>query len=374
MAFHLRLPRRVSFGVGVYAQLGETARSLGRRALLVAGRSALRRSGHLQQAEDMLREQGVDCILVEGVENDPSLKTCTHAIHTARRERCDFVISIGGGSVLDAGKTVAAVAPQSGELPEYFDGPRKLEKNPLPQLAVPTTAGTGSEATPNAVLSDPERGIKKSLRDERMVPDAALVDPELTVGLPPDVTAHAGMDAMTQAVECVVSRDANPYSDALALRAIDLLARHLPGAVADGSDLAHREPVALASMLTGIAFGNAGLGAVHGFANPLGAVIHAPHGLICAVLLPPVCEFNMSAAERKFAEIAHALGARSAHDVPAALAALNHRVGIPAHLRAAGFAADMIPTVVAASRTGSMGKNPRHPTEEDLAALLARII
>jgi alcohol dehydrogenase class IV len=374
MSFHLRLPRRVIFGVGVYAQLGPVARGLGRRALLVTGRAALRRSGRLQQAEDMLREQGVDCILVEGVENDPSLKTCAHAIHTARRERCDFVLSIGGGSALDAGKTAAAVAPQAGELPEYFDGPRKLEKPPLPQLAVPTTAGTGSESTPNAVLSDTDRGVKKSLRDERMVPDAALVDPELTVPLPPEITAHAGMDALAQAVECFVSRDANPYSDALALRAIDLVARHLPGAVADGADMAHREPVALASLLTGIAFGNAGLGAVHGFANPLGAALHAPHGLICAVLLPPVCEFNLPAAERKFGEIAHVLGARSGHDVPAALAALNHRLGIPATLRAQGLTRDQLPALVAASRSGSMNKNPRPPTDEDLAGLLARVL
>lgn len=374
MTFQLRLPRRVIFGTGTYSQLGEVARGLGRRALLVTGRSALRRSGRLQQAEDLLREQGVDYILVEGVENDPSLKTCVHAIHTARKERCDFVISIGGGSALDAGKTVAAVAPQAGELQEYFDGPRKLEKTPLPQLAVPTTAGTGTEATPNAVLSDTDRGVKKSLRDERMVPDAALVDPELTAPLPPEITAHAGMDAMTQAIECVVSRDANPYSDALALRAIDLLARHLPGAVANGTDMTHREPVALASLLTGIAFGNAGLGAVHGFANPLGAAIHAPHGLICAVLLPPVCEFNLAVADRKFAEIAHAMGLRSAAEVPGALAALNHRLGIPADLRAAGLTKSMIPAVVAVSRSGSMAKNPRHPTDEDLAGLLARVL
>jgi len=275
---------------------------------------------------------------------------------------------------LDAGKAAAAVAPQAGDLEAYFHGARKLERNPLPHLAVPTTAGTGSESTPNAVLTDTARGIKKSLRDERMVPDAALADPELTLSAPPDLTAQAGMDALTQAIECCVSRDANPFSDALALRAIELLARHLPEAVAEGSAPAHREPVALASFLTGIAFGNAGLGAVHGFANPLGAALHAPHGLICAALLPHVCEFNLPAAERKFGDVARALGLCAAGEVPAALAALNHRLGISARLGGFGLTEEALPALAAASRSGSMLKNPRSPTDDELVGLLRKVL
>ena len=207
-----------------------------------------------------------------------------------------------------------------------------------------------------------------------MMPDIALVDPELTLSAPPNVTAQSGMDALTQAIECYVSLAANPISDTLVLRAVALIAANLPGAVADGSQISCREPVALGSLLTGMAFGNTSLGAVHGLVHPIGALYHVPHGLACAVLLPHVCAFNMSVQEEKFGRIAPLVGAKSGRSVPDALSALNKRVGIPPNLQAFDFNESGLPKIVSACRSGSMKANPRPASDDDLIEILRKII
>ena len=374
MTFQQILPRNITFGVGSLGELGTLCAPLGRRAFLISGKSAARKAGRLQEAQEILESKGIRVHLFEGVENDPSLETCDRGIRLARSEKCDLVVAIGGGSALDAGKTIAAIAPQPGELAEYFADTRQLENPPLPFAAVPTTAGTGSECTNNAVLTDTERCLKKSLRDAAMVPTIALVDPELTLSVPPAVTAHSGMDALTQAIECYVAKKANPVSDALSLRAIELIAANLPQAVEDGSRIENRDPVALGSMLTGMAFANAGLGAVHGLASPLGVILHAPHGLVCAVCLPPVCAFNLPARKEKFDVIAAALRAESGKDVPDTLRELNRRVGIPDTLHEFGLKEDDFGKILAECRSGSMTNNPRHPSDDDLEGIVRGIM
>jgi alcohol dehydrogenase class IV len=372
MPFELVLPRRILFGTGTFSRLGEVCRGNGRCALLVTGRSALRRSGRLAQAEEMLAEAGIAVRLFEGVENDPSLATCDRAIGAARDSGCDLVVAIGGGSALDVGKIVAAILPQSFTIREFFQGQRDLERPSLFLVAAPTTAGTGSECTRVSVLTDEETQTKKGIRHPFMAPQAALVDPELTLGLPPEVTAQSGMDALTQAIESCVGRNANPVSDGLALQAIELLARHLPATVEDGSRIENREPVALASLLTGMAFTNTGLGAVHGLAHPVGALFHAPHGLVCALLLPHVCEFNLPAQPEKFDRIAALIGCRSGRDVPAALSALNRRVGLEGGLGRFGLKESAFARILADSRSGSTANNPRSPSDADLAEILRK--
>jgi len=375
MAFQLCFPRKIVFGAGTFSRVGDLCRALGDRAVLVTGRGALRRSGRLQQAVDLLQECGVEVTAFDGVENDPSLATCRRGIDLAREFRCNLAVGLGGGSALDAAKTIAAIAPQPGEsLEEYFRGERAFESAPLAFVAVPTTAGTGTECTSNAVLTDTERGVKKSLRHESMVPDVALVDPELTLTVPPEVTAQTGMDALTQAIECYVGLAANPVSDALALRAIELIAGNLLQAVADGSRIECREPVALGSLLTAMAFGNAGLGAVHGLAHPIGLHCHVPHGLVCAVLLPHVCEFNLAACGGKFETMAPLVGAASGPQVPARLMAINRRIGIPPTLSEFGLAESEFPKkIIAGCRSGSMANNPRPASDDDLTKILRKI-
>jgi alcohol dehydrogenase class IV len=372
MNFELVFPRKTLFGAGYFSRLGEICRANGRRALLVTGRSALRASGRLTQAEEMLAGAGIAVRLFEGVENDPSLATCDRAIGAAREFGCDMVIAIGGGSALDVGKIVAAMLPQSFTIREFFRGKRNLEKPSLFFVAAPTTAGTGSECTRVSVLTDEETQVKKGIRHEFMAPQVALVDPELTLGLPPELTAQSGMDALTQAIESYVGRNANPASDALAIQAIELLARHLPAAVEDGSKIGNREPVALGSLMTAMAFTNTALGAVHGLAHPVGALFHAPHGLICALLLPPVCEFNLPAQPEKFDRIAAQIGCKSGRNVPAALGALNRRVGIAGRLGKFGVEESAFPRILADSRSGSMANNPRPASDADLAEILRK--
>ena len=372
--FELRLPPHILFGSGKLNEIGSVAGPLGRRALLCTGRSALRRSGRLDRICGLLAAEGVSVTVFDGIENDPSLATCDRALDALRAAECDLVIAVGGGSVMDVGKTAAAMARQEGALIEYFSGGRLQEHAPLPFVAAPTTAGTGSECTNNAVLTDAEHGVKKSLRDPRMIPDAALVDPELTCGCPPDITAQAGMDALTQAIECAVSAGANPVTDALAFKAIGLIAGGLHAAVHDPANPAHREPVALGSLMAGMAFGNAGLGAAHGLAHPLGVGFHIPHGLICAILLPHVCAFNLPVCKERFGAIAPLLGAGDAEAVPEALAAMNRSVGIPETVAAFGVTEADFPAILANCRSGSMAKNPRAASDDDLADILRKIL
>jgi len=372
--FELVLPRRIIFGTGEFSRLGELTAALGRSALLCSGRSAVRKAGWLERAQCLFGERGVRAEIFEGINHDPDLAICEAGIAHARRVGCDVVVAIGGGSVLDVGKTISAIAPQPRDLRHYFHGGLPLDRAPLPFVAVPTTAGTGAECTNNAVLSDPERRIKKSLRDARMVPSVALVDPALTLTAPPGVTAQSGMDALCQAVECFVTKAANPVTDSLALRAIELIASNLPLAVSRGDSLAHREPVTLGSLMTGMAFGNSGLGAVHGLAHPLGIRFGIPHGLVCAVLLPHVCEFNLPVRREKFAVMAPLLGASGPDEVPRALADMNRRLGIPERLTGFGVTEADLPAIIADSRSGSMARNPRPPSDEDLADILKKVI
>ena len=366
----IALPDKVVFDNGALRRIGELSGPLGERALLVTGARSLRESGVLDRVVRLLRGKGISATVFDEVQSEPSLEICERAIETARGAHCDMVIGIGGGSVLDVGKTVAGILPQVDPLREFFHSGRGLDMLPLPFVAVPTTAGTGSECTNNAVLTDTDRRIKKSLRDEQMIPDVALVDPELTLSVPPDVTAQAGMDALTQAIECYVSGAANAFSDALSGAAIPLIAANLPGAVENGNELRYREPVAKGSLLTAMAFANAGLGAVHGLAHPLGARFGIPHGLVCAVLLPSVCAFNLDVRRVRFEEIAAWVGAGSADAVPDALAELNRRVGIPPDLKSFGVAESDLGEIVQGSRSGSMRKNPREASDDDLAAIL----
>jgi alcohol dehydrogenase class IV len=370
----LHLPKRIICHNGSLSHLGELGADLGDHALVCTGRTSLEASGMLAKALHCLDGHAVQTSHFSAIDHDPSLSTVDAAVDFARETDCDFIVAIGGGSVLDAGKAVAAILPQEGHTRPYFDGERAIEQHPLPIIAIPTTAGTGSECTNNAVLTDTEHKTKKSLRDPRMIPELALVDPELTISCPPDLTARCGMDALTQAIECFVSIGANPATDALILSAIEQIARHLPGAVAEGDNMDHREPVAIGSLMAAMAFGNAGLGAVHGLAHPLGAQFGIPHGLACAILLPHVCAFNMEAREEKFAHIAPLLGAATAHDVPEALLGLNRDLGIPDTLADYAVTPSDIPAIIADSRSGSMAKNPRPASDDDLAHILNQII
>ncbi len=296
MPFEFATANRIIFGSGVIVQAGDIAASLGTRALVVTGANAERARPLL----DRLGASGVEYVTFS-VATEPTVDVAQRGAVAARAAHCNFVIGIGGGSALDSAKATAALLTNDGNIYDYLEvigQGQPLVHDPAPCLAVPTTAGTGSEVTRNAVLASPEHRVKVSLRSAQMLPDVALVDPELTHGLPPDVTAHSGLDALIQCLEPLVSIHANPLTDGIAWEGLRQAAQSLERAYADAqnpktTDAEAREGMALASLCGGLALANAKLGAVHGLAGPLGGLIDAPHGAICAALLPPALAVNV---------------------------------------------------------------------------------
>jgi alcohol dehydrogenase class IV len=293
---------RVIFGAGTRHQLPAIERAFGSRALLVGGRHTHADGGMLPALGDAVP------FVVEG---EPTIDIARRGADLFRAERCDVVIGIGGGSVLDAAKAIAALATNRGDVLDYLEvigRGQPLEHAPAPCIAAPTTAGTGSEVTRNAVLGSPEHGVKASLRHASMLPRVAVIDPELTLTLPSTVTASTGLDALTQVIEPYVSPRATPMTDAFCLEGIRRVSRSLRIAAGpDGaSRLDARTDMALASLFGGLALANAGLGVIHGFAAPIGGMFSAPHGAVCAALLPHGMTANLQALRARDA------GARAA--------------------------------------------------------------
>lgn len=371
--FTLMYPARIIFGRGAIERLAEEILSLGKRALLVTGCSAMRKSGVLDRVGAIMKSAGVEFFLFDGVESDPSLETVNEGIEFIQRERCDVVIGLGGGSAIDVAKAIASIVKQPGTVWEYHRG-KKIEKEGLPFIAVPTTAGTGAEITNNSVLMDREKLVKKSIRSPHMIAKVALVDPELTLSIPPRITAYTGMDAFVQALESYVTKTSNPITDTLALQAIEVIFHNLPEAVQEGGNIEVREKMALGSLLSAMAFSNSGLGAVHGLAHPIGAHFGVPHGLACAVLLPHVVGFNLKVRYEKFSQIAEKIGVEKTENLPCIMKKFLQQIGIPLDFRDYEITETDFSTIIAESRSSSMSKNPRQASDEDLREILRRVI
>ncbi|RKO67585.1 iron-containing alcohol dehydrogenase family protein [Desulfofundulus salinus] len=376
MDFTFLTPPLVRFGRGCITELGKETKRLGNRALLVTGRSFLKQSGILDRLLGILEEAGVSTVIYDGVSPEPLVDMAEEARELLYREGCNVVIGAGGGSALDTAKSVAALAGAPGRVAEYLNG-KRIDGAALPWVAVPTTAGTGSEATPTAVFTDPARDVKTSMRGRQFMAAAVLVDPELTLTAPPHITAHSGMDALTQAIESLTSRFATPLTKSLSLQAAELIISCLPRAVENGQDIEARENLALGSLMAGIALANARLGVVHGLAHPVGHRCQRAHGLVCAVLLPPVMEFNLPVAAGDYALLARRLDLPGDNDTEKARALvtlvrnLNQRLGIPSRLKALGLKADDIPVMAEqALPSGSTKANPRPVSREDLEGIL----
>lgn len=295
MRFEFATSNRVLFGEGTHVEVGPLAAEMGSRALVVTG-------SHPQRAQGVLESlQKADVFhMVFSVPHEPTIPLIEEGVEVVRSEGCDVLVGVGGGSALDAAKALAALSVNPGEPLDYLEvigKGRKLEAQPLPCIAIPTTAGTGTEVTRNAVLSSPEDRVKVSLRSRSMLPRLAIVDPELTYTLPPDITVSTGMDALTQLVEPFLSRKSNPLTDALARQGIPMAVRALPLLFENGGDKNARQDMSVVSLFGGLALANSGLGAAHGFAGPLGGMLGASHGALCAALLPAVLKMNIRAAE-----------------------------------------------------------------------------
>lgn len=383
MRFEFATAARIVFACGAIRDLPRIAQEFGRRVLLVGGRDADRAA----PVVSALESSGMDC-RVFPVHGEPTVEIVRQGAREAREDR-DVVIGFGGGSVLDAAKAIAALATNSGEPLDYLEvigAGRPLQHASLPFLAVPTTAGTGAEVTRNAVLGSPEHGVKASLRSPLMLAKVALIDPELTVALPPEVTAWTGLDALTQLIEPYVSIRANAMTDLFCIEGLKRVAGSLERVFHDGHDIAARESMSFASLLAGLALSNAGLGVVHGFASPLGAMLDAPHGALCAAVLPHATAVNIRALRardpynktlRRYEEIACLLtGEVDAMPDDGAnwIAALCRKLRVP-NLRCYDLDHGQIPELVEkAARASSMKANPLPLTTDELTEIAERAL
>lgn len=385
MHYNLLLPRRVVFGWGRRCELGTFAADMGRRAFVVSGSRTLETSGRLAQLTDLLSAAGLEWLSIDCARGEPDIAGVDAAAIQIRKHAPadgDLVLAIGGGSAMDMGKAVAALGtnPQIGSVRDCLEGigrGAKLTQPPLPVIAVPTTAGTGSEATRNSVISSADPPVKKSLRSDALMPHLVLIDPELTVSNSPAVTAHSGMDAITQLIESYISSRTQPVTRALCIEGLTAALSALPRAYRDGEDREAREAMSHAAFLSGVALANSGLGIAHGVAAALGAHCDVPHGLACAVLLPIALQLNRDVAGKDLARLARSVlslppgsDAEAVDLLMGRLAEIAAAVGIPSRLSELGVRAEQIPLLVAGSRGNSRDANPGPVIDEDLQAAL----
>ncbi|HQK22420.1 MAG TPA: iron-containing alcohol dehydrogenase [Candidatus Latescibacteria bacterium] len=387
--FEFATASRIVFGRGRANEIGSLASDLAgmtggeKRAFLIIGMTSAEGNSGIAAIPEILRSQGFH-VAEHRCSGEPTVSVVRLATAAGKEHAPHVVVAVGGGSVLDTGKAVAALLSNAGDPEDYLEGVgtgRTFERPAVPLIAVPTTAGTGSEVTRNAVVKADDGSFKKSMRSAFLLPKCALVDSNLTHSLPERSTTYTGMDALTQLIEAFTSNAANPLTDCLAIRGIQLVATSLERVVADGSCADARDDMSLAALLSGICLANAGLGAVHGLVAPLGARFSVPHGAGCAALLAPVIEANSRALRRQGAshpclekyrtvEEAFALPSRAANKgLAQIIRALVTDLRVPG-LRYWGVSLEAIPDLVKKSRGGSMRYNPVELGDEELATII----
>ena len=383
MHFEFSTTGRIIFGNGTIKQLPDYANLLGKNTLIICGKN----TGRIDFVVNNLNGAGVKTSLFS-VPTEPAIPLIQQGIHEARSKGCDLIIGLGGGSVIDAGKAIAAMMTNDGELADYLEvigAGKSIARAPAPYIAIPTTAGTGAEATSNAVLASAEHKVKVSMRSPLMYPRLAIVDPELTYSIPPVITASTGLDALTQLIESFVSNKANPLTDGICIEGLKRAGRSLYIAYKSG-DKSAREEMCIASLFSGLALANAKLGAVHGLAAPLGGMLSVRHGMICARLLPIVVEMNVnllikndpfSDSLKRFAIVAQALTNNARASAKDAVGWINNiclEMKIPA-LKEFGLKDSHIPEIVEQAKKSSSTKgNPVELNDKELAQILRQAI
>lgn len=375
-----RMPPTVITGAGSAAQAGTEVKKMGAKKTLIITDKVIVAIGALKSIEDSLKENVINYSVFDDIPSEPTAEDVDKGIKAYRESKCDCLLAVGGGSAIDTAKAVSVMLTNEGEISEYM-GLDKIKKIGVPLIAVPTTAGTGSEVTIFTIITDARNDVKMLIGGGLLMPQVAIADPLLTLSMPPALTAATGMDAMCHAIEAYVSLKANPLSDMFALSAIELLSDFLRPAWANGNNLEAREKVMIASLKAGVAFTNSSVTLVHGMSMPIGANFHIPHGLSNAVLLTTVMEFSLIAKPERYARIAEAMGVNTfgLNDLEAAklsVAAINDLVQdikIPSINELGIEEAKLIekaPNMAeAAINSGSPGNNPRQVTKEDIVEL-----
>jgi alcohol dehydrogenase len=381
MASSFNIPSSVIIGGGASAELLPQLRRLGAKRVLVVTDAFMVKSGVVARLLAPLQEGGMEIAVFDGVQPDPTVQNVRDGLALYRRSGAEAVVAIGGGSPLDAGKAISILTTNPEPLADYM-GYHKIPKAGAPLLAIPTTAGTGSEVTKVAVITDTERDVKMMILDQHLLPVVALVDYELTLSMPAPLTAHVGVDTLTHGIEAYVSRKASEMTDPIALSCIRLAATHLVKAWEEPGNLAAREGMMLSATQGGMAFANSSVCLVHGMSRPLGLLFHIPHGLSNAMLLPAVTRFSLAGAEARYATVARTMGlcAANASDASAAaslvegLEKLNARLEVPRIRDFKGatlevFEAALEKMASDALASGSPANNPVVPTASEIVQL-----
>lgn len=366
------------FGPGVVNEVGTRLADLGAKKTLLVTDEVLNNLGFAEKIAKIIREAGVEVTIYPKAEPNPTVKNVEDGLAAFKAEKCDSIVTLGGGSSHDAGKGIGLVAANGGKIHDY-EGV-DMSKNPMvPLIAINTTAGTGSEVTKFTIITDTERKVKMAIIDKHVTPSISINDPELMVGMPPGLTAATGLDALTHAVEAYVSTAATPITDALALQAIKIIPKYLPKAVANGQDLDAREQMGYAQLLAGMAFNNASLGYVHAIAHQFGGFYNLPHGVCNAILLPYVCKFNLISREERFSDIAVALGENveglsireAAEKGIARIEQISKDLNIPSGFAELGAKEEDIETLAKnAMKDVCAATNPRKPKLEEVMQII----
>ncbi|EJU9785908.1 L-threonine dehydrogenase [Vibrio vulnificus] len=377
MASAFFIPTVNLMGAGCLKDAADSIKAQGFTKGLIVTDKILNQIGVVKQVQDLLSERHIEAVVFDGTQPNPTIGNVNAGLALLKQNECDFVISLGGGSPHDCAKGIALVAANGGEIADY-EGVDKSAKPMLPLIAINTTAGTASEMTRFCIITDEERHIKMAIVDKHTTPLISVNDPELMLAKPASLTAATGMDALTHAVEAYVSITATPITDAVAIKAIELIQAHLRTAVAHGDDIEAREQMAYAQFMAGMAFNNASLGYVHAMAHQLGGFYDLPHGVCNAILLPHVQRYNAQVCPERLRDVAKAMGVnvegmsaeQGAEAAIDAIVALAKDVGIPAGIRELGAKSEDIPTLADNALKDACGfTNPKQATHEEISAI-----
>ncbi|MGE7941572.1 iron-containing alcohol dehydrogenase [Lysinibacillus xylanilyticus] len=378
--FTVHSPGTIVYGRDSFEEVGVYAKKLGTKALIISD-PIMESLGFVHQCSTLLKTYGLEAVSYLGVTTEPVDAYVAEGLRVLQSEGCDIIISVGGGSCIDTGKAIAVVATNGGYIGDYMKMAKIAEHTPIPHIAIPTTAGTGSEATDATVITNTTNEVKMMIKQPAFMPTIAIVDPILTVTSPPAITAATGIDALSHAIESYLSRLAHPYSNVLALSAMDLIVHNILKVYEQGNDIDAREAMSLGSMQAGLAFSNASVALVHGMSRPIGALFHVPHGISNAMLLPAVLEFSKDACIDRLADIGEffnkdreLLSQEELADLAiVSIKEMCKRMDID-NLKQWGIDEEAyyaaIPKMATdAIASGSPGNNPKVPTQEELMEL-----
>ncbi|MBT2687423.1 iron-containing alcohol dehydrogenase [Bacillus sp. ISL-47] len=375
-----RVPEAIFYGRGSFEKVGAEAALRGKKALIISDK-IMDQLGYVSECRTYLQEEGVQSEVYLGVASEPTDEYVAEALELFQKEQCDLVISVGGGSCIDTAKAIAVLATNGSFIGDYMGGKKLAQHAPVPHIAIPTTAGTGSEATDVTVITNSSNDVKMMIKQPAFMPSVAIVDPLLTVSSPKNVTSATGVDALSHAVEAYLSKKAHPMTDTMAISAMKLIVDNILTAYNEGDNVDAREAMSLGSLQAGMAFSNASVCLVHGMSRPIGALFHVPHGISNAMLLPAVLEFSQEACVDRLADIGRifqpdneSLSNEEAAEIAVqSVKDLCLKLNIP-NLRGWGIDQEAFKTAVGkmaadAIDSGSPGNNPRVPTQSELEEL-----